>query len=284
MKTAWLALFVLLIPSALAYPKAVGPVNDFAGLFTAEQEVELNNLIFGIQENLSVIIAVVTVDNLQGEDVASYATNMGYEWGVGKEQGEKGIVMLIAPAERKFFTAVGRGLEGSLPDSVAARIVKQTLPPRFRAKEYALGVKEALQAYHGYLQNDPELVAMYKDGSGTSFVEWFSFVYMIVLFVFLELLYAKTAKYKAGTRWGARIGACIVSFLGSLAIHPALAFMTVGIVILSLFGLALTKGVKSGGGGWTGGSGGWLSSGSSGGFSFGSGGGGFGGGGGGGGW
>ncbi len=79
-------------------------------------------------------ILVVVVD-LEGMDPASYATQLGTEWGVGKKEANNGIVVLIAPGSHDLFIAVGYGLEGAIPDLATKRIREEEMNPYLKAGE-----------------------------------------------------------------------------------------------------------------------------------------------------
>lgn len=79
-------------------------------------------------------ILVVIVD-LEGMDPASYATQLGTEWGVGKKESNNGIVVLIAPGSHDLFIAVGYGLEGAIPDLATKRIREEEMNPYLKAGE-----------------------------------------------------------------------------------------------------------------------------------------------------
>jgi len=80
-------------------------------------------------------IVVVIVD-LEGTDPASYATQLGTEWGVGKKDANNGIVVLIAPGSHDLFIAVGYGLEGAIPDLATKRIREEEMNPYLKSGDY----------------------------------------------------------------------------------------------------------------------------------------------------
>ena len=50
----------------------------------------------------------------------------------GKEQND-GVLLLVAPTERKLRIEVGYGLEGVLPDAIAKVIIEDVMVPQLRA-------------------------------------------------------------------------------------------------------------------------------------------------------
>ena len=108
---------VLCCIAASAIPSRPSParlVNDLAGLFTDQQETELERMLVAFDDSTSNQIAVVTVNDLEGYEASEYATRIGIDWGVGSEKFDNGIVILVKPktsSAGQVFIAVGYGLE-----------------------------------------------------------------------------------------------------------------------------------------------------------------------------
>lgn len=93
-------------------------------------------------------IVVLVVDDLAGYEPWDYATRVGDKWQVGHEKEDNGIIILIKPTggkgERKTFIAVGRGLEGAIPDYTCNQIVENELLPNFKNEQYYEGIRAGL--------------------------------------------------------------------------------------------------------------------------------------------
>jgi uncharacterized protein len=133
-------------------PRAPNPprlVNDFADILTSQQEAQLENYLVGFNDTTSTQIALVSLTDLCGNDIAPIAFEIGEKWGVGNKQFDNGIVMLIKPKvgnERgQVFIATGYGLEGVLPDAISKRIVEQEMIPRFKQEDMYGGIVRGLQ-------------------------------------------------------------------------------------------------------------------------------------------
>ena len=88
-------------------------------------------------------IAIVTVNSLNGYDAADYSFELAEQWGIGQKGDDNGILILVAPTERKMFIATGYGIEALVPDAIAKRIVEGTLKPNFRNGDYYRGLDQA---------------------------------------------------------------------------------------------------------------------------------------------
>lgn len=98
-------------------------VNDFADVISSEAENEMLSRSVALEQKTSAQVVTVTVDSLNGEEISDYATEIGRSWGVGSEENNNGIVILLSESDREIFIAVGYGLEGALPDSKTGRII-----------------------------------------------------------------------------------------------------------------------------------------------------------------
>ena len=143
---------VCLLAVTLSYAIPLRPepqrlVNDLARVFTPEQVSRLENTLVAFDDSTSNQIAVVTVKDLEGYDASEYAVRIGLDWGVGSEQFNNGIVLLVKPktfdSAGQVFIAVGYGLEGAIPDAYAKRIIENELIPHFRNNDYYAGVEAA---------------------------------------------------------------------------------------------------------------------------------------------
>lgn len=132
-------------PLGAAFPRPQGYVNDFAGVLDASTAAELDRLIRETETTTSAEIAVVTVKSLDGMSVEEYAAKLFADWGIGKKARDNGVLVLVAPAERRMRIEVGYGLESILPDALAGRIIREDCLPAFRASQYANGVLQGVQ-------------------------------------------------------------------------------------------------------------------------------------------
>lgn len=132
-------------------PDAPNPprlVNDFAGLFSAQQVKELEDSLDFFARKTSNQIAIVTMSDLGDMEPAQMAYEIGEKWGVGGKEDRNGVVILIKPKNEtngQAFIATGYGLEGALPDAICKRIVDSKMIPSFRENDYFSGVVHALE-------------------------------------------------------------------------------------------------------------------------------------------
>jgi uncharacterized protein len=103
-------------------------VNDFAGVLDAATQARLNDLCRQVEEKAQAQIAVVTVKSVDGQDVVSYAVALYQKWGIGAKGKDRGVLILLATRDRKYWTTVGYGLEPILPDGKVGGFGREAVP------------------------------------------------------------------------------------------------------------------------------------------------------------
>ena len=132
---------VKLPPAAtLPLPALTGRVMDGANILSAATEKSLDTRLAAFEAKTSDQIVVVTVASLGGETIEAYSMRVGNGWGIGREDLDNGVLLIVAPNERVTRIAVGLGLEGLLTNGRSAEIV-EGLIARFKTGNYDEGVK-----------------------------------------------------------------------------------------------------------------------------------------------
>jgi uncharacterized protein len=103
-------------------------VNDFAGVLDPTTVASLNDLCRQVDEKAHAQIAVVTVKSTDGQDVVSYAVALYQKWGIGSKGKDRGVLILLATQDRKYWTTVGYGLEPILPDGKVGGFGREAVP------------------------------------------------------------------------------------------------------------------------------------------------------------
>ncbi|MFH1174546.1 MAG: TPM domain-containing protein [archaeon] len=162
-KTFLILIILIVLPFTLAYPKLTGYVTDTAGIIT--QPALLEQHIAQIEQNTTAEIAIVTVPNLEGEEINAYAVKLFEEAGIGKKDKDNGMLILIAVQEKQYKILVGYGLEGSIPDANARIIGEKVMAPAFKQDDFDGGLQNALTVIEGFLVNNEEIISQYQKQS-----------------------------------------------------------------------------------------------------------------------
>jgi uncharacterized protein len=87
---------------------------------------------------------VATVSSLGGSDIETYANQLFRRWGLGDRVKNNGVLLLVAPNERRVRIEVGYGLEGVLTDAISNVIIFNAMQPRFKAGDFDGGVERGV--------------------------------------------------------------------------------------------------------------------------------------------
>jgi uncharacterized protein len=108
--------------------KPQGYVNDFAGALNAQTKDKLTALCAEVDQKAKAQIAIVTVSSLEGEPIEQYSIDLATAWSIGPQQKDRGVLILLAPNDRKYRIEVGYGLEGILPDGKVGGFGREAVP------------------------------------------------------------------------------------------------------------------------------------------------------------
>lgn len=181
-----LAISCLALPAlALDFPALSGSVVDTAGLLNAVEERRLTEQLARHESETSNQVVVVTLPSLQGTTIEDFGYQLGRHWGIGQEGRDNGVLLIVAPDERKVRIEVGYGLEGDLPDAIAKAIIEQEILPAFRSGDYprgiAVGVNSVLAAIAGSYEPMEE--------EGLSDATWKLIITVVILIITIVISY-----------------------------------------------------------------------------------------------
>lgn len=127
------------------FPALSGRVVDSADLLSAADEAALTAELRSLEDKASDQLVVVTLPSLQGYAIEDFGYRLGRHWGIGTAKLANGVLLVVAPNERKVRIEVGRGLEPVLTDALSKIIIENAVLPRFRSGDYAGGIKDGVR-------------------------------------------------------------------------------------------------------------------------------------------
>ena len=217
-RSAWLAtprvlrialalVFVALAATSDAQQLRIPPlarVVDGAGVLSPATREQLTRLLAEHERRSSNQIVVVTLASLGGLDIAEAGLQLGRAWKLGTKQNSNGVLLVVAPAERKLRIEVGYGLEGNLPDARAFQIINTEITPRFRAGDLEGGIVKGTLAVIAAVEGSYQPPKDAADGGGLDIV---AIVFVLGLgVVILLVLYRNGGRMNGpsgGSSWGA---------------------------------------------------------------------------------
>lgn len=122
-----------------------GRVTDAAAILSDAEEDRLNARLARYEARTQHQMVVVTVPDLRGASVEDFATCTGNRWSIGRGGQDDGILVLMAPNERRVRVATGSGIEKLLPDEKAKAAIER-MTPLFKRGDYAGGLTAGVDA------------------------------------------------------------------------------------------------------------------------------------------
>ena len=145
--------------SALAadptFPTLSGRVVDEARILMPDDEAAITAKLAQLETETGDQFVVVTLNSLQDHEIEDYGYRLGRAWGIGNAENDSGVLLLVAPNERKVRLEVGYGLEPVLTDALSNQIIQNDILPAFRQGGYVRGINNGVDAVINQLKLDP---------------------------------------------------------------------------------------------------------------------------------
>ena len=145
MALAVLCAFVVPASAEPNYPNLAGRITDEAGLLTASDKADIESQLASLEQTSTDQLAVVTVKSLQGYSIEDYGIGLARKWGIGQKGKDNGILLIVAPNDRKVRIEVGRRLEPMMTDTMSTLIIENAILPKFRRGDFAGGIKDGVR-------------------------------------------------------------------------------------------------------------------------------------------
>jgi uncharacterized protein len=197
-----------------------GYVTDLAGVISPEARTRLEALCAEVEKKTGAQMAIVTVQSLDGESVENYAVDLYKQLGVGSKKDNRGVLLLVAPTERKYRIEVGYGLEPVINDARAGD-AGRAMVPYLRQRDYGKATEIAAWQLAKYIADDagvtlsgqPPPVRNQNRGGGIGFpVFWV----ILGLFILFRAIGSLSGRGGGGRRGGGSGGSGLLWFLAGM--------------------------------------------------------------------
>ena len=182
------AFLVAPVCAAPNYPELAGRITDQAGLLSPEEKADIERSLADLEQTSSDQIAVVTVKSLDGYAIEDYGIGLARKWGIGQKGKDNGILLIVAPNDRKVRIEVGRRLEPYMTDTMSALIIQNAILPKFRRGDYAGGIKDAVRDIKTVVLGDPEEVKRRAQGGRTPENDPTVMIHLLVFLLIVALI------------------------------------------------------------------------------------------------
>ena len=168
-----------LVARAADVPYLTGRVVDNAEILSPAVRDRLSADLKAHEDRTTNQVAVLTIRSLGGDSVEEFATRVFDAWKLGRKGKDNGVLVIVAPGDRRMRIEVGYGLEGTLTDAAAARIIRDRMTPRFKDNDFDGGVSAGVEAIVATLEGRGAADPAGASGStpapgGKGLIGWFN--------------------------------------------------------------------------------------------------------------
>ncbi len=149
---------------AVDVPFLTGRVTDNAQILSDETRKAVTANLKAHEEKTTNQIAVLTVPTLEGVSIEEYAVTVFNTWKLGQKGKDNGVLLIVAPKDRKLRIEVGYGLEGTMTDGIAGSIIRNAITPFFKNNDYDRGIDEGVRAIINVLEGGQVPAVTAKSG------------------------------------------------------------------------------------------------------------------------
>ncbi len=188
-----------------------GYVSDLAGVIPQATKQRLETLCTELEQKTGAQMAIVTVKSLDDRPVEDYAVDLFKHLGVGSKKESSGVLLLVAPNDRKYRIEVGYGIEPIINDARAGD-AGRAMVPFLRQNDYGSAIEVAAWQLAKYIADDrgvtlsgqpptrPLANTSHQRGSPIN-----PFVLLIIVFIVLRIFGSMTSM-ASGNRGGGMSG------------------------------------------------------------------------------
>jgi len=127
-------------------PSLQTSVYDYVNLLSAPQAKSLEEKLIRYSDSTSTQIVAAIIGSTQGEDISYLGAQWGHKWGIGQEDRDNGILILLARDDRRIAINTGYGVEATMTDLMSKRIIESVIIPEFKKGDYYSGLDKGSDA------------------------------------------------------------------------------------------------------------------------------------------
>jgi uncharacterized protein len=188
-----------------------GYVTDLARVIPQAAQQRLETLCTELEQKTGAQLAIVTVKSLDDRPVEDYAVDLFKHLGAGSKKESSGVLLLLAPNDRKYRLEVGYGIEPIINDARAGD-AGRAMVPFLKQNDFGSAVEVAAWQLAKYIADDKgvtlsgqpparrALNTSQRQGSPIS-----PFAILMILFVIFRI-FASIAARGTGARGGGMSG------------------------------------------------------------------------------
>ena len=155
-------------------------VTNPDGILSREAVATLDSICYALKASGVAEVAIVALDDIRPQDMVRFSQELFEGWGVGDDELDNGLGILLVGDMREIRFHTGYGLEGALPDALCYRIQQEYMVPYFRAGDYSAGMVAGMRAVDKVLSGE-ELPRAEQDDDMSAIL--FALIFMAVMII-----------------------------------------------------------------------------------------------------
>ncbi|HQJ05203.1 MAG TPA: TPM domain-containing protein, partial [Spirochaetota bacterium] len=124
-------------------PELTGRVVDVTGTLSPAEKNDIEKFLENFEKSTGAQMVVAIIDTLSGYSIEDYSIKLAEKWQIGRKGIDDGVIILVSLRDRKMRIEVGYGLEGTITDVLAWKVIEKFMKPHFVNGDYYLGLKSA---------------------------------------------------------------------------------------------------------------------------------------------
>lgn len=138
-------------------------VSDPAGMLNPETIIKADAILGDIREKSTAEVVAIIVPSIGDLEPSEFCEEVFTDWGIGKNDKDNGMILLITPDDRRAWIQTGYGLEGVMPDIKCSEIVRQTIVPAMKQGNLDQALLDAAGAINATLTS-PDAISEIRSG------------------------------------------------------------------------------------------------------------------------
>ena len=154
------------VAAEVAIPPLRARVTDLTATLDDAQRQSLEQALAAFEARKGAQIAVLVVPSTQPETIEQYAVRVEESWKLGRKGVDDGVLLVVAKDDRRLRIEVGYGLEGTIPDVVAKRVIEEDIAPRFKQGDFYGGIRAGTERLMRLVDGESLVVEEFQLTSG----------------------------------------------------------------------------------------------------------------------